>query len=236
METIVAFGQKLLSRGFCDLSLYSPKPCSPCQNFPSIPIMLVLWKVTFSARTRGPSLGAFRHSGFLLPCPHPRGHAAHLAPTSSSSSCSDLLGACQRPFVTGLEKNNKAALPSNPLRYVKTRVGTHRLFVTSGTPCQLPSLAGRAKWWNTMKCSTGLHRASQDRGCILLKKVTLCLLPNWGNFLPSSIFPSIPDLYIFNSVCQSSPEESNPQIKNIYFFSGPRPIKNNYHRLKKIPT
>ena len=112
------------------------------------------------------------------PRPQLHGHGALLAPTSSSSFCLDLLGACQRPFVTGLEKNNKAALPSSPLRNVKTEVGTHRLFVTPGTRCQLPSVAGRAKCQNTMKCSIGLYWASQDRGYILLKKVTLYLLPN----------------------------------------------------------
>lgn len=185
-----------VSRGFCDLWLYSSKPClPPCQHFPSIPIL----DVCFSPEkwfSLPQSLGAFRQNRFLPPCPHPHRHVALLAPTSSNSSCSDLLGACQRPFVTGLEKNNKAALPSNLLRNVKTGVGTHGLFVTSGTLCQLPSLAGGAKWQNTMKRSTELHRASQDRGCILLKNVTLCLLPNWGNFLPFSILPSILDLYI----------------------------------------
>lgn len=70
--------------------------------------------MSVSASDRGlSSLDAFIQNHFLPPCPHPRGHVALLAPTSSSSFCSDLLGACQRPFVTGLEKNNKAALPSN---------------------------------------------------------------------------------------------------------------------------
>lgn len=149
-------------------------------------------KWPFSACAWGQSLAAFRQTPLLPSIPKACG-------TSSRNQLvlAQTLWAPVKDHLWQLEKNNKAALPSNPLRNVKTRVGTHRLFVTSGTQCQLPSLAGRAKWQNTMKCSMGLHRASQDRGYILLKKVTVCLLPNWGNFLPFSILPSIPDLYIF---------------------------------------
>ena len=122
--------------------------------------------------------GCLRTELLSATLPPPHGHVALVAPASSSRFCSDLLGACQRPFVTGLEKNNKEALPSNPLRNVKTRVWTHRPFVAPGTRCQLPSEAGRVKRQNTVKCSAGLYCAHWDRGCILLKKATLWLLPN----------------------------------------------------------
>lgn len=135
------------SRGFCNLLLYCPRPCPPlCNSFPfqsgtfACPI-----KSRFFLPDPGDSHWAPSDRIAFRPLPPPPWALALLAPTSSSSFCSDLLGACQRPFMTGLEKNNKAALPSNPLRNVKTRAGTHRFFVTSGSQCQLLFLASRPK-------------------------------------------------------------------------------------------
>lgn len=134
-----------VSRDICDPLLYSPKLCLPL--CPPLPFQSGTFICPLKSGFALPEPGDSRWvpSDKIAFHPHPHGHLAPLAPTSFSSFCSDLLGACQRPFVTGLEKNNKAALPSNPWRNVKTREGTHRLFVTSGTQCQLPSLAGKAK-------------------------------------------------------------------------------------------
>lgn len=107
--------------------------------------LFVPQKVVFLCQCQGRVTGCFQTESLPAPCLPSSMHVALLAGTSSTSSCSDLLDACQRPFVTGLEKSNKAAFPSNPRKNVKTRVGTHRLFVTSDTQCQLPFLAGRAK-------------------------------------------------------------------------------------------
>lgn len=160
-----------LAWDFCDLSLYSLKPGpSFCQNFPSIQSWMFAFppdKWLFFARARD-NHWCLRREPLLPP-------ASWACGTSGPFQLQQYLlrpsgHLCQRPFVTGLEKNNKAALPSSPLRDMKTRVGTHRLFVPSGTQCQLPSLAGRAKWQNTMKCSIGVCWVSQDRGCILFKE------------------------------------------------------------------
>lgn len=190
---------------FGDLFVILSQAWSSSRSFPSIPIRDICLspRKCFSLPDLGDSHWVPSDRIAFQPPPPSPWALAVLAPTGSSSFCSDLLGACQRPFMTGLERNTKAAFASNTLRNVKTSVGTHRLFVTSGTQCQLPSLASRVKWQNTMTCSIGLHRASQDRGYTLLKKVTLCLLPNWGNFLPFSILASIPDLCILTVLARA---------------------------------
>lgn len=82
-----------LAWDFCDLSLYSLKPGpSFCQNFPSIQSWMFAFPLTngFSLLEPGTITGAFRERAPFHLLRH--GHVVPLVPTSSSSTCSGLLG------------------------------------------------------------------------------------------------------------------------------------------------
>lgn len=173
--------------------------------------------MTLLCWTQRPFLGTFVWSDFHRPT---HGHRWHQpAPAVLAQT---FWAFCQRPFVIDLGKTNKASLPFNPRKNVEGDRGhiSSLWFQLPMSPLA-PFSPGRTKWQNRMPCSIGLHWVSQDRAGFYFKKASLCLSADWGHFLPFSILPNIPDLYVLQRLPALTWRKkfSSEKLKEIFVLS-----------------